>query len=189
MSQPETQEIFENQPLQVRIDVSSEYEIQQAFLYYRTFSKIELSVIEMNIQGNTLSATIPPDYVVFPYVEYYIKVLTTKGVVLNYPYRASEAGNYFRVNVKKKEQVDEQVIVLSPTNEEPTTKNEFFLAVSLLRTSPNVKKEFTRIWLNEDEITSLLLFSQDLIILSQGRYKNLRTGLNTLKIVLYDSAG
>lgn len=189
LNQPETLEIFENQPLQIRIDVSADHEIQQAFLYYRTFSKMELSVIEMNIQGNTVSATIPPDYVVFPYVEYYIKVLTTKGVVLNYPYRASETGNYFRVNVKKKEQIDEQVIVLSPTNEEPTTKDEFFLAISLLRTSPNVKKDFTRIWLNDDEITSLVLFSQDLIILSQGRYKNLRTGLNTLKVVLYDTTG
>lgn len=189
LNQPETLEISENQPLRVSFDVSSDYEIQQAFLYYRTFSKMELSVIEMNIQGNNISATIPPDYVVFPYVEYFIKVLTTKGVVLNYPYRASEAGNYFRVNVKKREQVDEQVIILSPTDEEPTTKDEFFLAISLLRTSSNVKKDFTRIWLNDDEITSLVLFSQDMIILSQGRYKNLRTGLNTLKVVLYDTAG
>lgn len=189
ITQPETQEIFENQPLQIKIDVSPDYEIQSAFLYYRTFGKLELSVIEMNIQGNTISATIPQDYVLFPYVEYYIKVLTTRGVVLNFPYQASETGNYFRVNVKKREQVDEQIIILSPTEDEPITKDEFFLAISLLRTSSNVKREYTRLWLNEDEITPLVLFSQDLILLPQSRYKNLKTGLNSLKIVLYDSSG
>lgn len=189
VSQPEIQEIFENQPLQIKIDVSPDYEIQQAFLYYRTFGKLELSVIEMNIQGNTISATIPQDYVLFPYVEYYIKVLTTKGVVLNFPFQAPETGNYFRVNVRKREQINEQIIVLSPTDEEPITKNEFFLAISLLRTSSNVRREYTRLWLNDDEITSLVLFSQDLIVLPQGNYKNLKSGLNSLKIVLYDSVG
>ncbi len=189
ITQPETQEIFENQPLQIKIDVSPDYEIQSAFLYYRTFGKLELSVIEMNIQGNTISATIPQDYVLFPYVEYYIKVLTTRGVVLNFPYQASETGNYLELMLKKREQVDEQIIILSPTEDEPITKDEFFLAISLLRTSSNVKREYTRLWLNEDEITPLVLFSQDLILLPQSRYKNLKTGLNSLKIVLYDSSG
>lgn len=185
----EQQEVFENQPIRIKLDLVENVEIQQAFLYYRTFGRIELSVIEMNIQGNTISATIPSDYVVFPYVEYYIKVLTTKGEVLNYPFRASEAGNLYRVNVKKREQIDEKVIILSPDVEEPMTKDEFFLAVSLLRVSPKVKKEFTRIWINEDEVTPLLSFTYDLIYLPQGIYKNLIAGNNNLKIVLYDSSG
>jgi len=185
----EQQEVFENQPIKIKIDLVENVDVQQAFLYYRTFGRVELSVIDMNIQGRTISATIPPDYVVFPYVEYYIKVLTTKGEVLNYPYRASESGNFYRVNVKKKEQIDETVIILSPDPEEPVTRDEFFLAISLLRVSPKVKKEFTRIWINEDEITPLLSFNNDLIFLPQGRYKNLITGNNNLKIVLYDSTG
>ena len=185
----EQQEVFENQPIKIKLDLVENVDVQQAFLYYRTFGRVELSVIDMNIQGHTISATIPPDYVVFPYVEYYIKVLTTKGEVLNYPYRASESGNFYRVNVKKKEQIDETVIILSPDPEEPVTRDEFFLAISLLRVSPKVKKEFTRIWINEDEITPLLSFNNDLIFLQQGRYKNLITGNNNLKIVLYDSTG
>jgi hypothetical protein len=136
----EQQEVFENQPIKIKLDLVENVDVQQAFLYYRTFGRVELSVIDMNIQGHTISATIPPDYVVFPYVEYYIKVLTTKGEVLNYPYRASETGNFYRVNVKKKEQIDETVIILSPDPEEPVTRDEFFLAISLLRVSPKVKK-------------------------------------------------
>jgi len=185
----EQQEVFENQPIKIKLDLVENVDVQQAFLYYRTFGRVELSVIDMNIQGHTISATIPPDYVVFPYVEYYIKVLTTKGEVLNYPYRASETGNFYRVNVKKKEQINETVIILSPDPEEPVTRDKFFLAISLLRVSPKVKKEFTRIWINEDEITPLLSFNNDLIFLPQGRYKNLITGNNNLKIVLYDSTG
>jgi len=185
----EQQEVFENQPIKIKLDLFENVDVQQAFLYYRTFGRVELSVIDMNIQGHTISATIPPDYVVFPYVEYYIKVLTTKGEVLNYPYRASESGNFYRVNVKKKEQINETVIILSPDPEEPVTRDKFFLAISLLRVSPKVKKEFTRIWINEDEITPLLSFNNDLIYLPQGRYKNLITGNNNLKIVLYDSTG
>ncbi|MCR4416405.1 MAG: hypothetical protein NUV92_01480 [Ignavibacteria bacterium] len=185
----EQQEVFENQPIKISFEVVDNVEIQQAFLYYRTFGRVEVSVVEMNIQGRSISAIIPPDYVVFPYVEYYIKVLTTTGNVLSYPYRAVETGNFYRINVKKKEQTDETIILLSPDPEEPTTKNDFFLAISLLRVSPKVKKEFTRIWINNDEITSLLSFNYDLIYLPQGFYKNLIVGNNNLKIVLYDSSG
>ncbi len=149
----EQREVFENQPVQIKLDVVENVEIQQAFLYYRTFGRVELSVIEMNIQGHTLTATIPPDYVVFPHIEYYIKVLTTKGNVLSYPYKASETGNFYRINVKKREQTDETIIILSPDSEEPITKDEFFLAISLLRVSPKVRKEYTRIWINNDEVT------------------------------------
>lgn len=189
ITDPETQEIYENQPLLVRIDVSSEFDIQQAFLYYRTFGKLELSVVEMNIQGNTITAVIPADYVTFPYVEYYIKVMTTRGQVLNFPFRAAETGNYYRVNVKKREEIDEKIIILNPDLQEPITKGDFFLAISLLRTSQKVKKEYTRIWLNDVEITALLVFNQDLILLPQDKYQNLQVGLNNLKIVLYDSIG
>lgn len=185
-TQPEISEVYENQAVTIKLDVSQEYEVQQAFLYYRTFGKVELSVIDMNIQGNTISATIPPDYVVFPYIEYYIKILTTNGTVITYPFRG-EAGNFVRINVKKKEQINEQIIILSPTSDEPITRNEFFLAVSLLRVSPKVQRQFTRIWLNDDEVTSLLVIDGDLIVLPQGSYKNLLTGLNNVKIVLYDS--
>lgn len=187
--QPGVEEIFENQPLQVRVDVSPEYEIQQAFLYYRTFGKLDLSVVDMSIQGNTISAVIPSDYVTFPYVEYYIKVLTTRGQVLNFPYRASETGNFYRVNVKKSESKYEKLIILSPQADEPITKDDFFLAISLLKVSDKVRKEYTRIWINSDEVTSLLIFNQDLIVLPQGAYKNLQTGLNNLRIVLYDTTG
>lgn len=185
----EQREVFENQPIQIKLDVVENVEIQQAFLYYRTFGRVELSVIEMNIQGHTLTATIPPDYVVFPFIEYYIKVLTTNGNVLNYPFKSSETGNFYRINVKKKEQTDETIILLSPDSEEPITKDEFFLAISLLRVSPKVKKEYTRIWINDDEVTSLLNFNYDLIYLPQGFYKNLIIGNNNLKVVLYDSTG
>ncbi len=187
--QNEIQEIYENQPLQIQLNVIENFEIQQAFLYYRTFGRMEFSVIEMNIQGSIISATIPKDYVVFPYIEYYIKVLTTKGIVLNYPRNASETGNYFRVNVKKLESIDEQIIILSPSKDEPISQNDFFLAISLLRTSSRVKKEFTRIWINEKEVTPFLLISQDLILLPQGSIKNLKLGLNNFKVILYDSTG
>ncbi|MCX8056936.1 MAG: hypothetical protein N3F03_04925 [Ignavibacteria bacterium] len=189
LNQPEVRDVFENQPIRVSIDVSSEYEVQQAFLYYRTFGKVELSVIDMQIQGNTISAVIPADYVLFPYLEYYIKVLTTKGQVLNFPFKAPETGNYFRVNVKKREQVDERIIILSPDLTEPILKDEFFLAISLLKTTNKVKKEYTRVWINDEEVTSLLIFSGDLIILPQNKYNNLNIGSNVLKIVLYDSSG
>ena len=185
----EQKEIFENQPISIKLDIVNNVEVQQAFLYYRTFGRAELSVIEMNIQGRTISATISPDYVIFPYVEYYIKVLTTKGEVLNYPHKASELGNFYRINVKKKDQLDEQVIILSPDQEAPVIKDDFFLAISLLRVSPKVKKEFTRIWINDDEITSLLSFNYDLIFLPQGLYKNLMIGNNNIKVVLYDAEG
>ncbi|MGB9664630.1 MAG: hypothetical protein ACPL25_06905 [Ignavibacteria bacterium] len=185
----EQREVFENQPVQIKLDVVENVEIQQAFLYYRTFGRVELSVIEMNIQGHTLTATIPPDYVVFPHIEYYIKVLTTNGNVLSYPYKASETGNFYRINVKKREQTDETIIILSPDSEEPITKDEFFLAISLLRVSPKVRKEYTRIWINNDEVTSLLTFNYDLVYLIQGLYKNLIIGNNNVKVVLYDITG
>lgn len=182
-------EVYENQPIRIKLDIIQDYEIQQAFLFYKTFGRTEFSVVDMNIQGNTISATIPSDYVLFPYVEYYIKVLTTKGVVLNYPFNVGKIGNYYRVNVKKKEEEDEKIIILSPGAEEPVIKEEFFLAISLLRTSKKVKKEFTRVWINDDEVTPLLNFNYDLIFLSPGVFKKLITGLNNIKIVLYDVGG
>ncbi len=185
----QVQEIYENQPLTINLELIEHKEIQQAFLFYRTFGKSEFSVLEMRIQGNNISATIPSDYVLFPYIEYYIKILTIDGNVLNFPSMGLETGNFYKIDVMKRVKSDEKVIVLYPEFDEPISSDEFFLALSLLRTSSLVKKEYTRLWINEDEVTSLLSISGDLIVIPQNRYKKLIDGQNTLKVILYDTLG
>ncbi len=181
--------VFEYQNIELRFGIIQPIDIKQVLLFYRSSASLEFIPLELNFQGSTIFGTIPSRDVLSPYIEYFLKIITSDGRVINYPSNVTRTGNYVRIFVIKSEQqtlYEEKVILLNPVSNEPVEIDQFFVAFSLLKVSDKVQKNFTRIWINNEEITRLLKFDGDLIYTLSGSYKNLKSGSNTLKILLFD---
>lgn len=182
--------IFEYKNVELHFDILQPIDLKQVFLFYRNSSSLEFVILELNFQGSTIFGTIPSRDVLSPYIDYYLKIITSDGRVINYPSNATQTGNYLRIFVSKSEQqmlYEEKVILLNPASDESVGIDQFFVAFSLLKVSDNVQKNFTRVWINNKDITRLLKFDGDLIYTLPGTYKNLKSGANILKILLFDS--
>lgn len=182
--------VFEYQNVELRFDIIKPIDIKQVLLFYRSSANLDFIILELNQQGSAIWGTIPSRDILSPYVEYYLKIITSDGRVINYPSNATQTGNYLRIFVSKSEQqtfYEEKVILLNPVSNEPVEIDQFFVAFSLLKVSNNVQKNFTRVWINNEDITSLLKFDDDLIYTLPGAYKNLKPGSNIIKILLFDT--
>lgn len=181
--------VYENKDLTINLDLIETTNIIQSYLFYRSFGKQTFSAVEMNNMGNRIVGTIPETYVTFPYIEYYIKLISSDGKEVLLPDGAPTQSNLYRINVKREETSDEEIIILSPDVNEPITIEEFFLAISFLRVSDKVKRELTKIFINEHDVSSYLLITTDIGIIPQGKVKNIFPGKNLLKVILYNNEG
>lgn len=181
--------VYENKDLTINIDLIETTNIIQSYLFYRSFGKQTFSAVEMNNMGSRIVGTIPGIHVTFPYIEYYIKLILSDGKEVLLPDGAPTQSNLYRINVKREETSDEEIIILSPDVNESMTIEEFFIAISFLRVSDKVKRESTKIFINEHDVSSYLLITTDIGIIPQGKVKNIFPGKNLLKVILYNNEG
>ncbi|MEK9137446.1 MAG: hypothetical protein AAB393_10020, partial [Bacteroidota bacterium] len=59
-------------PLTIRVTLQQGETIERVFLVYRAFGSSDYNRLEMDIVGNTATATIQPKDVLPPFVEYYV---------------------------------------------------------------------------------------------------------------------
>lgn len=181
--------VYENKDLTINLDLIETTNIIESYLFYRSFGEQTFRAVEMNNMGNRIVGTIPGTYVTFPYIEYYIKLISSDGKEVLLPEGAPTQSNLYRINVQREETSDEEIIILSPDVNEPITIEEFFLAISFLRVSDKVKRELTKIFINEHDVSSYLLITTDIGIIPQGKVKNIFPGKNLLKVILYNKEG
>lgn len=181
--------IFEYQNVELRFNIIKPVDIKQVLLFYRSSVNLDFIILELNQKGSAIWGTIPSRDILSPYVEYFLKIITTDGRTINYPSNVTQTGNYLRIFVSKSEhqlRYEEKIILLNPADAEQVEMAEFFIAFSLLKVSDNVQKNFTRVWINNEDITSLLKFDGDLIYTLPGSYRNLKSGSNIIRILLFD---
>lgn len=183
------EDVVENYSFTLSVELLDGEQPVQATIFYRTFGDLEFSSFDMIIQGNKLVAQFEPSKVISPFIECYVNVINSQGVQKIYPSAALETKIFIRVNLNKKILSVQEIIILSPTADETFTLEEFFLAFSLIRVSKDVNKNLTKVFINGNDVSSLLIFSDDLVFIPQGKNEFLNLGKNYLSIFLYDFDG
>jgi hypothetical protein len=181
---------MEGRPIPVVLELVESAGVTQASLFYRPFGVSEFKQIEMTIRGMTAEAAIPGSDVIPASVEYYF-TFTVRGKVgaESYP-RENPSAQPLRVEVRAASEAEKLVIFLSPDAGSTVTDQDLFIAISLVRTDSTVRRSATKIFIDDRDVTSAAVFSEDLITLApESVSPPLERGPHNLKVDLYGSDG
>jgi len=177
-------------PLSISADLYSSENVSMLSIAYRAFGESEFTKAEMLIAGNAASVTLPAKAIQPPYIEYYLIINLRDGSTQTYPQGIEQGVTPLQVAVSTFSQKDKEIIILSPIDGEIISVNELLISISFIKAPDNIDVAKTRIYLNNDDVTSLALFAGDLIVLS-GENLESRFGLGSrlLKVDVYDKEG
>jgi len=153
----------ENSPLEIRANLLRAGSIQEIFLMYRPYGTSEYNPIEMTVAGNAATATIPGENVTAPHVEYYIRLVTTDGIEHTYPHSDPEFSPEM-APVKSETRLTDEVIILSPQSDETVNFDDLVISVSLFDLPDTYNRAETRVYLNDTDISSHTLITDDILI-------------------------
>ena len=180
----------EGQPLTIQAEIVSTAQISQVLLAYRTLGASEYRQMEMSITGNTASATIPANEVVPLELEYYfILRIEGKAEAETYPMENPQ-DRPFRIQIAAKAAKDQEILFLSPDEGATVSSDDLLVSISLLRASTEVNKSATKILIDDRDVTSFAVVTDELITLvPENVTPPLPDGPHSLRIELYDTAG
>ncbi len=180
----------EGEPLVVNAVVLQPSAINKIDFVYRLFGQSEYSVQEMNFVGGNATVSIPDKDIQPPYVEYFIRIFLNNGKIESYPLGAPNLASPLKIDIKPASEKDKQIIVLSPQKGEITNLSDLLVTVSLLRLPISVNKAATKIYIDGTDVTSLVLFADDLLILRPDNLEvPIKDGSHILKIKVYKNDG
>jgi hypothetical protein len=181
--------VSQNQPLPISVEFTPSGAVERVMLRYRGFGESEYRQQEMLLAGNSASLTIGGQYVLPPYIEYYVLVQMSGGRVETYPIENAES-TPLKATVKPVDPKALEVRLLSPEQGETVASEDLVIAVSLYYASENVDRKATKLILNGVDVTSQALFSDDVILYSPANFpRPLSLGVQFLRIDLYDTKG
>jgi len=181
--------VSQNQPLPIRVDFTPSGNIERVLLKFRAFGESEYRQQEMLPAGNSASATIAAQYILPPYIEYYVQVRLSNGRSETYPIENAET-TPLKATVKPLDAKSLEVRILSPELGETVATEDLVIAVSLFYASNNVNRKATKLFLNGVDITAQAVFSDDVILYSPANFpRPLSFGVQFLRIELYDNKG
>ena len=67
--------VSQNQPLPISVEFTPSGNVERVFLRYRGFGESEYRQQEMLMAGNSATATLAAQYVMPPYIEYYLSLI------------------------------------------------------------------------------------------------------------------
>ncbi len=181
--------VSQNQPLPISVEFTPSGAVERVMLRYRGFGETEYRQQEMLLAGNSASLTIAGQYVLPPYIEYYVLVQMSGGRMETYPIENAEA-TPLKATVKPVDPKALEVRVLSPEQGETVASEDLVIAVSLYYASENVNRKATKLFLNGVDVTPQSLFSDDVILYSPANFpRPLSLGVQFLRVDLYDTNG
>jgi hypothetical protein len=181
--------VSQNQPLPISVEFTPSGSVERVILRYRGFGESEYKQQEMLLAGNSASLTIAAQYVLPPYIEYYIFVQTSGGRSETYPIENAES-TPLKATVKQVDPKALEVRLLSPEQGETVASEDLVIAVSLYYASENVDRKATKLFLNGVDVTSQALFSDDVILYSPANFpRPLGLGVQFLRVDLFDTKG
>lgn len=181
--------VSQNQPLPISVEFTPSGNVERVVLRYRGFGESEYRQQEMLLAGNSASLTIESQYVIPPYIEYYLTVQLSGGRLETYPIENAES-TPLKATVKPVDPKALEVRVLSPEQGETIASEDLVIAVSLYYASDNVNRRATKINLNGVDVTSQAVFSDDVILYSPANFpRPLSLGVQFLRVDLYDNSG
>ena len=170
--------------------------IEHVSLVYRPFGESQYAIAEMDIVGNTASATIPAKAAQPPGVEYYIVLAGRDGQLETYP--LSETADPFRTPpektlrlvVRPADETSPDVIFLSPEPMSTVPAEDLVISFSLLRADSTVVQQATQVMLDGTDITSEVVFSGDIgVFVPENAGRTIAPGTHRVSVRLYDREG
>ncbi len=190
ISSVKTEEAKEGQPINVVADLRNSTNVSDIILAYKPFGGTEFVKQEMLITASSASAKIPAEDIKPPYIEYYLQIDLKDGSTQTYPLGIDEGTVPLQVNVTAFSEKDKEIIVLSPNNGEYLTPNDFLISISFLKAPDSIDIKATKVFLNDNDISSQALVAGDLIIFSGENFpESASLGAKSLKIEVYDKDG
>jgi hypothetical protein len=181
--------VSQNQPLPISVEFTPSGSVERVILRYRGFGESEYKQQEMLLAGNSASLTIAAQYVLPPYIEYYILVQTSGGRSETYPIENAES-TPLKATVKQVDPKALEVRLLSPEQGETVASEDLVIAVSLYYATENVDRKATKLFLNGVDVTAQALFSDDVILYSPANFpRPLSLGVQFLRVDLFDTKG
>lgn len=180
----------QNESVTVDVNLNPVTGLQKLMLYYKTSSMTEFRELEMDLRGNYATAIIPAADVKGDVIEYYIKLIRNGAADEYYPTGYPGNAPPLSAAIKTIDPRDQEVIILSPEKGASLILDDFFVSISLLKASEQIKKDATKIFIDDVDVTSAALFADDIIIISGESFPNkLAYGSHTIRVELYDQSG
>ena len=190
------QEAFSNSPITISVELRQGETIEHVYLVYRPFGESQYSRVEMDLIGNTASATLASKFVIPPFIEYYIVLVDRGGTMETYP--LSESTDPFttppertlRLPVRQEEDVESGIVFLSPEQNSTVSQGDVLISLSLLRVDSVVVQKATQVYLDGADVTAKSVFSEDIVVYSPENFGlRLVPGLHRVGVRLYDRSG
>ncbi len=177
-------------PVNVSATLFSTENISGINLFFKKFGENEYRNKEMLIAGNTASAQIDAEYVLPPYIDYYLLITLKNGNTQTYPFGIEQGNAPLQIAVSGASEKDKEIIILSPSDGEILSQENLLVSISFFKAPDNVDIKKTKIFLNNEDVTGLALFTNELIVLSGESFEgNLPVGSRLLKVQVYDKDG
>ncbi|NOX17741.1 MAG: hypothetical protein GXO87_05600 [Chlorobi bacterium] len=180
----------EGAPLSISVGLLQTSAVSSIEFAYKAFGQNEYFSQELNILGNTATGEIPADQVSPPYIDYFFLIRLSDGSVSSYPLGAPELAAPLRYEVTPHSEKDDEIIILNPKKNTLVRASDLLISISLLRASDKVDKSATKIFINNVDVSSMALFSGDLIVFYPENFPGtLSGGPAVVRVELYDKDG
>jgi hypothetical protein len=183
-------------PLTIHVALQQGETIEKVFLAYRAFGSGDYDRLEMDLVGNTASATIPAQEVLPPFVEYYLVLLNRNGLLESYPLSEGldpfeiPPGKTLQIRVSGEAEADAQIVFLSPDPWARIAADDLLISVSLLRADTVVVKRATQILLDGVDISEGAMISDDILVVApENSGITLHPGTHRLTVRLFNRDG
>lgn len=184
-----TQPAKEGADLQISAALNNTSDIARVLLYYRSFGTTEFKILEMPVDRDSASVTIPAAEVAPPFIECYLLVQTNAGQQETYPYENPQTIPT-RIPVEPRSPKDQEVIILSPDRNDYLLPSDIYISVSLVYASDNIDRSRTQIFFDNINISPKAVMMGDLIVVSASALPaNITPGLHTITVKVYDKKG
>lgn len=180
----------EKMPVTVSATLISPENISSVNLFFKKFGENEYRNVEMLIAGNTASATIEGEFVIPPYLDYYLLIALKNGMTQSYPLGIEQGFTPLQIAVSGVSDKDKEILILSPSDGEILSQESLLISISFFKAPDNIDIKRTKVYLNNEDVTELALVTNELIVISGESFEsNLSTGSRLLKVEVYDKEG
>lgn len=190
VSRIEIKQAIANQPIEIRAELFNVSEVSTLFIAFRAFGETEFTRREMEIRGSAAIGIIPAEFAIPPSVEYYLLISTVDGDLKTFPFGSPGQTLPERINIQAKTDKQDDVLILTPSEGERVTSDEFLITLSFINAGVDVDIKGTKIFLGSEDVTQYALFAEDLIIFSGYNYpERIPNREHLIKIEIYDTLG
>jgi hypothetical protein len=181
-------------PVPVTVELQQGHRITDVQILYRPFGSSSWRKAEMDLRGNTARFTVTKEYALAPFFEYYLVLTDASGKMVAYPPATGDdpikAPPALPLRVTIGDEDKEQILFLSPEPDGLLEPDDVLISISLLRADSAVVRKATQIKIDDINVTTGAVFSEDLIVYApDNQGLTLSPGAHTVKVGLFNRKG